>query len=450
VTRAGNPKLRALEAFPVEQEGQRCVALRDPAGYTDQIAVLPPALLDLVSLFDGDHSVEEIQEILRGRHGKAPTAKQIADVVEQFDAAGFLESDRFRERRRALEDAFRRSPVRPAAHAGGAYAGDAVELEAQIDGFFAASDGPGAGVNGDFSAVNRDFSGVSRDFSAVSRDFSAVNRDFFTDPVASPSAAAPQTRTRALIAPHIDFHRGGSTYAWAYREILERSDADLYVVLGTCHAGMPDPFAVTLKPYDTPLGAVPVDREFYDGLARRAGQDLLASEPAHRAEHSIEFQAVMLQHVVGRRRPFAILPVLASYLHESLWSGGAPDADPRIMRFVDALRETMAASGRRVCLVAGVDLAHVGPRFGDREPNTAASLARVERDDRAMLESVVGGDARGFYAGVAADHDARRICGLSPIYTLLRLLPEAPGRLVRYTQWPDPEGAVTFCAVTFP
>ena len=54
------------------------------------------------------------------------------------------------------------------------------------------------------------------------------------------------------------------------------------------------------------------------------------------------------------------------------------------------------------------------------------------------------------YAGVAADHDARRICGLSPIYTLLRLLPDTSGRLVRYTQWPDPQGAVTFCAVTFP
>ncbi len=422
MTSAGNPRLRALEAFPVEHEGQRCVALRDPAGFTDQIAVLPAGLLDLVSLFDGEHSVEEIQGILGRRHGQAPTAEQIADVVERFDAAGFLDSDRFRERRRALEDAFRLSPVRPAAHAGGAYAGDAVELRVQIDGFFSGPDGPGLAINGDFS----------------------------TDPVASPSAAAPQTRTRALIAPHIDFHRGGSTYAWAYREVLERSDADLYVVLGTCHAGMADPFAVTLKPYDTPLGPVPVDREFYDALSRRAGQDLLASEPAHRAEHSIEFQAVMLQHIVGCRRPFAILPVLASYLHESLLSGGDPEADPRVPRFVDALRETMAASSRRVCLVAGVDLAHVGPRFGDPKPNTATSLARVERDDRAMLESVVGVDARGFYAGVAADHDARRICGLSPIYTLLRLLPEARGRLLRYTQWPDPQGAVTFCAVAFP
>lgn len=410
MTRAGNPRLRALEAFPVEQQGQRCVALRDPAGFTDQIAVLPPPLLDLVSLFDGDHSVEEIREILQRRHGKAPTLKQIADVVERFDAAGFLDSQRFRKRRRALEDAFRQNAVRPAAHAGGAYAGDAAELRAQIDGFFSGPDGP---------------PGASR-------------------------RADSGPHVSGLIAPHIDFHRGGSTYAWAYREILERSDADLYVVLGTCHAGMPDPFAVTLKPYDTPLGPVPVDREFYDALSRRAGQDLLASEPAHRAEHSIEFQAVMLQHIVGRRRPFAILPVLASYLHESLLSGGDPEADPRVPRFVDALRETMAASSRRVCLVAGVDLAHVGPRFGDPKRNTATSLARVERDDRAMLESVVGVDARGFYAGVAADHDARRICGLSPIYTLLRLLPEARGRLLRYTQWPDPQGAVTFCAVTFP
>jgi AmmeMemoRadiSam system protein B len=418
VTPAGNPRLRALEAFPVEHEGQRCVALRDPAGFTDQVAVLPAVLLDLVSLFDGEHSVEEIQEILGRRHDQAPTAEQIADVVERFDAAGFLDSDRFRERRRALEDAFRLSPVRPAAYAGGAYAGDAAVLRAQIDGFFSGPDGPGAAING----------------------------DFFTDPVASPSAAAPQ----AIIAPHIDFHRGGPTYAWAYREVLERSDADLYVVLGTCHAGMPDPFAVTLKPYDTPLGAVPVDHEFYDALSRRAGQDLLASEPAHRAEHSIEFQAVMLQHIVGRRRPFAILPVLASYLHESLWSGGDPEGDPRVPRFVDALRETMAASSRRVCLVAGVDLAHVGPRFGDPKPNTAPSLEQVEREDRAMLESVVGVDARGFYAGVAADQDARRICGLSPIYTLLRLLPEARGRLLRYAQWPDPQGAVTFCAVVFP
>jgi hypothetical protein len=67
-----------------------------------------------------------------------------------------------------------------------------------------------------------------------------------------------------------------------------------------------------------------------------------------------------------------------------------------------------------------------------------------------MLEPVLAADAGGFFASVASDGDARRICGLSPIYTLLRLLPQQPGRLLRYSQWPDPEGAVTFCAVSFP
>lgn len=409
MTPARHPRLRALEAFPIEHEGQRCIALRDPAGFTDQIAVLPGPLLDLVSLLDGEHSIEAIRDILHGRRGQAPSIEQVADVIERLDAAGFLESARFQARRYALEDAFRRSPARPAAHAGGAYAGEAAALAAQIDGFFAHADGSD-----------------------------------------HPTRVRPRPTLRGLIAPHIDFRRGGSTYAWAYREVLARSDADLYVVLGTCHAGMADPFAVTLKPFETPLGPVPVDREFYDALQRRAGQDLLASEPAHRAEHSIEFQAVMLQHLVGPRRRFEILPVLASYLHEAVWARGDPEADERVPRFVDALRETIAASSRRVCLIAGVDLAHVGPRFGDPEPNTDRSLALVERADRGMLESVVAGDARGFFASVAFDRDARRICGLSPIYTLLRLLPEAPGRLLRYAQWPDPEGAVTFCAATFP
>jgi hypothetical protein len=99
--------------------------------------------------------------------------------------------------------------------------------------------------------------------------------------------------------------------------------------------------------------------------------------------------------------------------------------------------------------VAGVDLAHVGPRFGDPEPNTADSLAAVGRADRAMLAAVTAADAAGFYASVASDGDARRICGLSPIYAFLRALPGARGQLLEYAQWPDPDNAVTFCAAAF-
>ena len=402
------PRLRSLEAFPVEHEGQRMIGLRDPAGFTEEVVLLPIPLLDLVSLFDGEHSVPDIQAILARRHGEAPSAEQIAGIVDRLDAGGFLDSAAFDRRRHAIEETFRRNPLRPAAHAGGAYAGDPQGLTAQIDAFFAHGDGPGPG---------------------------------------RPTARAP----RGLIAPHIDFHRGGPTYAWAYRELADVAEApDLFVILGTCHAGMRDPFAVTLKSYDTPLGPVAVDRPFVEDLGRRFRGDLLASEGAHRAEHSIEFQAVMLQHLLGTRRPFTIVPVLASFLHEAVWTGRDPEADRRVPRFVDALLETMAASPRRICLVAGVDLAHVGPRFGDREPNRADGLRAVEAADRSMLESVMDGDFTAFYAGVAADGDARRICGLSPLYTFLRALPGVRGRLLRYSQWPDPEGAVTFCAAAFP
>jgi hypothetical protein len=67
-----------------------------------------------------------------------------------------------------------------------------------------------------------------------------------------------------------------------------------------------------------------------------------------------------------------------------------------------------------------------------------------------MLEEVAGGDPTAFYASIAHDRDRRRICGLSPIYTFLRALPGVRGRLLRYRQWPDPQGAVSFCAAAFP
>jgi MEMO1 family protein len=402
------PRLRALEAFPIQQDGQRAVGLRDPARFTDQVAVLPVPLLDIVSLFDGEHSLDEIRDIVSGRHGLALTRAEIGAVAERLDEGGFLDSPRFAARRERIEAEYAASPARPAAHAGGAYAGEPDALRAQIDAFFRSPIGPGmeAEVGSGFGL-------------------------------------------RGLLAPHIDFHRGGPTYAWAYRELLRRSDADCFVILGTCHAGMSDPFAATLKAYDTPLGSAPVDHDVLDALGRRYGHDLFGSEGAHRVEHSIEFQAVMLRWALADRRPFTVVPVLASFLHEAVWTGAAPEADSRVPRFVDALAATIAASHRRVCVIGGVDLAHVGPQFGDPEPNTPAVLRKVERDDRAMLGAIVAGDSAAFYDAVARDGDARRICGLSPIYAFLRALPGARGELLRYSQWPDPQGTVSFCAAAF-
>jgi hypothetical protein len=403
------PPLRPIEAFPVEQEGRRYVALRDPAGYTSAIVMLPLPLVEVVAWFDGRRSVGDIQEEVMRRRGELVPRDKIAELAEALDANGFLASEGFEARRAAIDAEFLAAPTRPASHAGGAYADEPGALRTAFDRLFDPPAGPG--------------------------------------PVAEGAAdAAP---VRGVIAPHIDFHRGGPAYAWAYREVGERSDADLFVVFGTCHAGMADPFALTRKDFDTPLGPVAVDRDLAEAVAARAGQDCFGSELAHRTEHSIEFQAVFLRYLLGDRRPFTILPVLASYAHQALADGRPPEDDPRVPRFVDALRDAVARAGRRVAYVAGADLAHVGPRFGDPAPIGRAELARVESEDRAMLAEVEAGDADAFFRAVARDNDRRRICGLSPIHALLVTLGGTPGRLRRYGQWPDPQGVVTFASVVF-
>ena len=403
------PRLRHVEAFPIDHEGERLLALRDPAGYTPAVALIPMELLEIVSLFDGDHSVADIQAAVMRVHGERVPSRAIAALAEQLDEQGFLEGTRFAARRAAIDRAFLEAQQRPAAHAGGAYAGEAGELRAVIDGFFVSEGGAG--------------------------------------PIAWGPDRTP--RVRGLIAPHIDFHRGGPAYTWAYRDLAERGDADLFVILGTCHAGMEHPFALTRKDFDTPLGVAPIDRDVVEALAARAGQDCFGSELAHRGEHSIEFQAVFLRYLYAERRDVTIVPVLASFVHEALARGDRPDADPRVPRFLDALADTLAASGRRAVVIAGADLAHVGPRFGDPEPLAASELSQLAVEDRAMLETVAAGDADAFFENAARDGDRRRICGLSPIYALLRTLGRAPGAVRRYAQWPDPQGVVTFASVVF-
>jgi len=410
------PRLRAIEAVPVDHEGEQYVALRDPAGYTPSVLMLAPALIEVVSLFDGDHSIVDVQGELMRRHGELVTREHLEKLVAALDEHGFLDSPAFAARRASIDNAFLSAPSRAATHAGGAYAGEPAALRAAMDGFFTSPDGPGA-IGSSVQPAN--------------------------------GASGGGPGVRGLVAPHIDFHRGGPAYAWAYRDLAERGDADLFVIFGTCHAGMADPFALTRKDFDTPLGPARVDREFVDALATRARQDCYASELAHRNEHSIEFQAVFLQYLYAGRRDVTVVPVLTSFVHEALARGRRPEDDPRVRAFLEALGETAAASRRKVAFIAGADLAHMGTRFGDPEPISPAELETIGREDRAMLERVEAGDADGFFESVRRDNDRRRICGLSPIYALMRALGGARGSLRRYGQWPDPEGVVTFASVVY-
>ena len=186
-------------------------------------------------------------------------------------------------------------------------------------------------------------------------------------PLSTINPAGPR-RLRGVLSPHIDFRRGGPVYTWSYKELAEQTDIDTFVILGVAHQHCRRRFVLTLKDFETPLGIVPTDRQYVERIAEAAGEELFDDELVHRAEHSIEFQVVFLQYVLGKKRPFSIVPILVGSFHDHLERGIDPIEDPEVRRFVDALRAAEAASGKNVAYIGGIDLCHVGPEFGDPRP----------------------------------------------------------------------------------
>jgi hypothetical protein len=252
------------------------------------------------------------------------------------------------------------------------------------------------------------------------------------------AAGAPARHSAAptlVVSPHIDYERGARGYAAAARA-LAAADADVFVLFGTAHEGPQHLFALTRRDYGTPLGAVETDRAIVDALARELGDaEVFGSEPFHDGEHSVELPLVVLRHVT--RRPFTAVPVLCSSTSH-LSEPGRLTA-----RFLEALARV--TRGRRACFVAGADLAHVGPLYGDPRPATPDEAARVEADDRRSLGFLERGDADGFHRDARRDDARRRLCGTAPIYAAMR----AAGRgasVLHYERWTDGVDSVSFAA----
>lgn len=255
--------------------------------------------------------------------------------------------------------------------------------------------------------------------------------------LAPPPGAAPRLDRppRLVVSPHVDYARGARSYAHAARA-LAASDAELFVVFGTAHATPARPFTLTRHDFATPLGVVRTDRPAVDALVGALGEDaLLGDELAHRDEHSVELQAVLLAHLV--RRPFTMLPVLCSSLAH------LRDPGPVAAPFLAALARAVA--GRAVCHVAGADLAHVGPMYGDERPPDEAELSRLAEEDRRTLAFVAAGDAAGFHLDAVRNEPRRRLCGTAPIYAAMRASGSG-ARLLLYEQWTDGRDSVSFAA----
>ena len=374
---------RFLELAQDSQEG-RFVYLIDRLPWETAPLRLTRLQCGWLRWFDGEHTLAEIQELASRDAGAAVPLEPIRQLAVALDGALFLEGPRFRARASA-------GMVRPPSCIG-CYEADPRALHEQIEGLFAGPRGPGL-----------------------------------------PRPVVPDGGLRAALLPHIDYRRGGATFAWGFKEVFERTTASLFVVIGTSHYS-PCRFTLTRKDFETPLGILPTDREWVDRLEEHFGDGLLEDEVAHLPEHSIELEVVFLQYYYATRRPIRMVPLLVGSFHDCVTSGTLPLRQPDIARMVQALEQVERAAGEPVCYLISGDLAHIGPKFGDAGPVRSKFLAHSRAQDSALMSSAAAADAEAYFRVIAQEGDARRICGLPPTYTTLAAAAPRRGRLLHYDQ----------------
>jgi len=377
--------------------------IRDPFRFSDSMLLIPTQLVACLACFDGQQTTLDLRESLVRITGEIQVSEIEKHLYDTLSNAGFLEDEKFEQLRAARINEFAAAPKREPSHAGSAYPLDAGEARKTLSEFMQGS----------------------------------------------PPAAARDSQI-GIAAPHVSPFGGWESYRDAYASMLPSYRDRTFVVLGTSHYGEADKFGLTRKPFVTPFGESITETALVDELARAAPGSTRMEDYCHAVEHSIEFQVLFLHHIYGP--DIRILPILCGSLAHSIYHGGKPEANEDVKRFFDALGNISAREGDRLFWVLGVDMAHMGRRYGDSMLARAdeGEMAAVAERDRLRIERMSASDAEGFWELVQENRDDLKWCGSSPFYTFLKVMPQARGTLRRYQQWNiDEESVVSFAAIGF-
>jgi len=401
-----NPKIREIEAHPIEHQGQQMVLLRDPLRLSDTQIAIPRPVAPLLVLMDGSRDEAALEAALRVRAGVRLAPGLLARLLADLDAAYLLQNERFAQAKAEALQTYRQAPFRPPT----------------LDGASSASG------------------------SDLARDQLQEYVDALPPVAPSPGDALTRGPVRGLVSPHIDYQRGGPVYAEVWRAAaMAVRDAELVVLLGTDHQGSDGTLTLTRQSYATPWGVLPTDGGVVEALVEALGEEAaLAEELHHRSEHSVELAAVWL-HFVRDGKPVPTVPILCGHFGAFLEGRWDPARHEPFVAAVDVLRAVMAS--RRTLVVAAADLAHVGPAFGDPYGLDFVGRAQLRNADERLLQAVYTGDEAAFFEQLKAEGDRRHVCGLPPIYLTLRLLDEVRGEPAGYALCPaDPQG-VSFVSI---
>ncbi len=142
-------------------------------------------------LCDGTRTLQTIQTSLLSIFGIRTSHDELKQLFHALDEAFLLENPRFQQALFEAREAFRSEPHRKAAHAGVSYPSDPQELVDMLNGF------------------------------ELKADYDQ-----------------PEMGVRGVLSPHIDFARGGLTYAATWHSLkYSLDDIELAFIFGTDHHG---------------------------------------------------------------------------------------------------------------------------------------------------------------------------------------------------------------------
>jgi AmmeMemoRadiSam system protein B len=397
------PLRRDLDFMPSPVEDRPGLLIRDSMQYTDAVLIIPPALVGCLACFDGEQTELDLRQALVRATDELDVSDIGAGLIGTLSENGFLLDENYAQLREESHRAFAEAPLRMPSHEGSGYPETAGEL----------------------GQVMREWMGGE------------------TAPVSNGNVTG-------IAAPHVSPVGGYHSYRSAYRLLPAEYKERTFVILGTSHYGAPEKFGLTRKAFRTPWGDTRTDIALIDELARMAPDAVTMEDYCHAVEHSIEFQVLFLQSVYGP--DVRILPILCGSYAESIYRGGMPEDDEGVRRFLGSLGEIAAREEHRLCWILGIDMAHMGRRYGDSFAATAYrdQMQFVEVRDRARLERVNANDAKGYWSLIQENHDDLKWCGSSPLYTYLKVRPDVRGSVENYEQWNiDDQSVVTFSGLSF-
>lgn len=399
------PPLRQdLQLIPVQENGSALIYFHDQCGYTTPDFALKREAGQLLSLLDGQKSINDIESYL----GNGITKDDLLQFIQLLDKNRVLASSYFEQHAKAIETEYESSAIHKSVTAGDSYPADPDELKDYLDKAFT---------------------------KYAEKDNTSIE---------SP---------KALYAPHIDPRVALENYVQSFTPIRNLKPRRVIILATSHYAGLypdlyqNDPFILVNKDFQMPLGTIPRDRKAIEELRRTATDLGISSQDrAHRMEHSIELHLLFLSYLWDH--DYQIVPFVIRGL-DDLYYMEDGQLGKQLTNFTNLLRNRFGDDDDTFFLISG-DLAHFGKKFGD---NSAASTMfnEVEAFDQQFLKHGSKNDRSAMLDLMKEDYDPYRICGFPPLYTFLQSMPDLKGEVLSYDLWDERErdSAVTFGSILY-